>query len=66
MSRLFMLLLSLTMGTLAGIGVIVVLVMGYFTVTAILVGAGLGAVLSLPITWYVARQIERNDEERGL
>lgn len=57
MSRLFWLLLTLSMGTLAGIGVVIVLVMGYFSTMPILVGAGVGALLALPLTWVAAKQI---------
>lgn len=61
MSRLFLLILTIAMGTLAGIGVIVALVMGKYDVMSILVGAGIGAVLSLPASWFVAKKIEEND-----
>lgn len=57
MQRLFMLLLSIAMGTMAGIGVIIVLVMGYVSLWPILIGAGLGAVLAIPVAWLIARQI---------
>ncbi|MDO5658108.1 MAG: hypothetical protein Q4G36_07275 [Paracoccus sp. (in: a-proteobacteria)] len=62
MSRLFILLLTISMGTLAGIGVIIALVAGYVSATGILVGAGGGAVLSLPVTWFAARRIEAAED----
>lgn len=61
MDRLFLLLLSISMGTLAGIGVVIVLVMGYFSTMPILVSAAIGAVLAIPVTWLVARQIRASE-----
>lgn len=43
--------------TLAGIGVIAALVMGYDTLTPILVTALIGLLISLPATWAVARAL---------
>ncbi|AUM73507.1 hypothetical protein [Paracoccus jeotgali] len=57
MTRLFMLLLPIIMTSLAGIGVVVVLTMGLYDWRSILMAAGAGAVLALPITWFVARQV---------
>ncbi len=57
MLRLAMILYSLIGTTLAGIGVIVVLVAGYGTLNPILVAAAIGAVLAMPVSWLVARQI---------
>lgn len=57
MARLFMLLLSIVMTSLAGIGVVVVLAMGFYDWKSILMAAAAGAVLALPVTWAVARQI---------
>lgn len=62
MSRLFMLLLSLSMGTLAGIGVIIVLVLGYVSAGAILGAALVGAVLAVPVTWLIARRMTQGDD----
>lgn len=62
MQRLFLLILSIAMGTLAGVGVIVVLVMGYVSLMPILVGAGIGAVAAVPVSWLVARQIVQTEE----
>ncbi|MDO5632603.1 MAG: hypothetical protein Q4G22_12295 [Paracoccus sp. (in: a-proteobacteria)] len=57
MPRLFLLILSIAMGTLAGIGVIVVLVAGLTGGWPIIAGAAAGAVLSVPVSWFVAKQI---------
>ncbi len=57
MPRLFMLLLTIAMGTMAGIGVIVVLVLGYVSLWPILIGAGVGAALAIPTAWLIARKL---------
>ncbi|MFP7672618.1 hypothetical protein ACG74X_04580 [Marivita sp. S0852] len=57
MLRLASILYSLIGTSLAGIGVIAVLTAGYGTLVPILVAAGIGAVLALPVSWYVAREI---------
>lgn len=62
MSRLFLLLLTLSVGTLAGVGVIIALVMGHYNATGIIAGAAIGAVLALPVTWIVAKKIEKMGE----
>ncbi|MEP2530728.1 CTP synthetase [Shimia sp.] len=43
--------------TLAGIGVVAALASGMDTLTPILVGGGLGYLLSFPATWGVAKMI---------
>ncbi|ABL72171.1 MULTISPECIES: hypothetical protein [Paracoccus] len=58
MTRLFMMLLSISLTTFAGIGVIVVLAMGLYDLRAILLAAAAGAIMALPITWYVARRLK--------
>ncbi|MBU3029917.1 hypothetical protein [Paracoccus marinaquae] len=57
MQRLFMLLLTIAMGTMAGIGVIVVLVLGHVGLWPILIGAGTGAILAVPVSWMIARRM---------
>ena len=57
MARLFMLLLSIAMTSLAGIGVAAVLAIGFYDWKSILMAAASGAVLALPAAWAVARQI---------
>lgn len=46
------------MTTLAGIAVTIVLVLGMFDYKAILLAAAAGALLSVPITWYVAGRLK--------
>ena len=58
MARLFMLLLSIVMTSLAGIGVVAVLAMGLYDWKSILMAAAAGAVLALPVTWAVARRVQ--------
>ncbi len=55
--RLTMVLYSMIGTAMAGTGVIVVLTMGQDTLWAILEAAAAGAVLALPVSWLVARQI---------
>ncbi|MFI0396850.1 hypothetical protein [Paracoccus jiaweipingae] len=61
MSRLFFLLLTLSMSTLAGIGVVVALAMGYYTTKGVVVSALIGAIISIPITWLVEKKMTEND-----
>jgi uncharacterized protein with PQ loop repeat len=58
MSRLMMILFSMIATTLMGIGIIIALVTGHDTLQPIVVAAGIGFVLALPVAWYVAKQIE--------
>ncbi len=58
MTRLFFLLLSLIMTTLAGIGVIAVLVMGRYDAASIIAAAVAGGIVALPVTWLVARRMQ--------
>ncbi|PSL22146.1 CTP synthetase [Shimia abyssi] len=57
MFRLALILHLFIGSTLAGTGVIVALVAGYTTVTAILLMAALGFALSMPVTWLIARKL---------
>lgn len=59
MARLFMLLLSIVMTTLAGVGVIVVLAMGLYDWKSIIASAAAGAILALPVTWLLARKLQQ-------
>lgn len=43
--------------TLAGVGVIAVLSMGYGTLAPILIAAGTGALLALPVSYIIAGKI---------
>lgn len=55
--RLMMVLYSMIATAMAGTGVIVVLTMGQVTLYPIIGAAAAGAVLALPVSWLVARQI---------
>ena len=57
MFRLASLLYSLIGTSLAGTGVIAVLVAGYGTLIPILIAAAIGAVVALPVSWQVARAL---------
>ncbi len=57
MLRLASILYAIIATTLAGIGVIAVLVAGYDTLTPILGAAAVGAVAAIPASWGVARQL---------
>lgn len=57
MLRLASILYSLIATTLAGTGVIAVLTAGYDGLTPILIAAGAGAVLALPISYLVAKRL---------
>lgn len=57
MTRLTMILYSMIGTALAGSGVIAALTAGYGTLQPILIAAGAGAVLALPVSWWVAKQI---------
>ena len=55
--RLALILFSMIGTAMAGTGVIAVLTMGYVTLWPILAAAAAGAILALPVSWAVARQI---------
>jgi len=55
--RLMLVLYSMIATAMAGSGVIAVLTMGYVTLWPILGAAVVGAVLALPVSWAVAREI---------
>jgi hypothetical protein len=58
MLRLSLLLYSIVGSTLAGVGVIAVLTLGWYDVPSILTGAVVGAVLGVPASWMVARTLQ--------
>lgn len=58
MSRLMMTLFSMVATTLMGIGIVIALVTGYSTLQPILIGAGVGFTLALPVSWLIAKQLE--------
>ncbi|MEK0163148.1 MULTISPECIES: hypothetical protein [unclassified Phaeobacter] len=57
MIRLASILYSLIGSSLAGAGVIAVLVAGHVSVAAILMAAAIGAVAGLPVSYLVARRL---------
>ena len=57
MTRLTLILFSMISTTLMGTGIVVALTMGMDTLTPILVAAGLGFALAIPVSWLVAKQI---------
>lgn len=57
MARLTMLLYSMIGTALAGSGVVIALTTGNDTLQPILISAAVGAVLAVPVSWWVARQI---------
>ena len=57
MFRLAMTLYSIVAPSLAGVGVIIVLVAGYGTLMPILVSAAIGALLGIPVADLVAKAI---------
>lgn len=54
MLRLASILYSLIGTTLAGSAVVIVLTVGYGTLVPILSAAATGAVVALPVAWYIA------------
>lgn len=63
MSRLFLLILTISMGSCAGAGVIAALTMGYYTWQAILLSGGIGAAVGIGVAWYVARILHGREAE---
>lgn len=57
MNRLMMLIFSIASPTLMGVAVIAALVAGFVTLKPILIAALVGFILSIPISWQVARAI---------
>ena len=57
MSQLWMVIFSIVSATLMGTGIIVALTSGYDTLTPVLIGAAVGLILSIPVSWLVARQL---------
>jgi hypothetical protein len=58
MTRLMMILFSMISTTLMGVGVIVALTTGNDTLQPILISAAIGFVLALPVSWYIAKQLQ--------
>jgi len=58
MFRLTMLLYSIAGTTLAGIGIVIAVTMNRYDFQSIIVAAAIGAVLALPVSWFVAKQLQ--------
>ena len=57
MTRLTMILYSMIGTALAGSAMVAALTAGYDTLNPILISAAVGAVVALPVSWFVAKQI---------
>jgi len=57
MLRLTLILFSIISTTLMGVGIIIALVAGLDTLQPIVIAAALGFLLSIPASWFVAKQI---------
>ncbi|GAB1362201.1 hypothetical protein MASR1M32_14370 [Rhodobacter sp.] len=57
MLRLTMILFSIVSTSLMGAFIVAALTTGHTTMVPILIAAGLGFVLAMPVSWLVARQI---------
>lgn len=60
MFRLASVLYSIISTTLAGSAIIATLIMGYDTLTPILIAAALGFLAALPASYFIAKQITAN------
>ncbi|MCC5989023.1 MAG: hypothetical protein JJT95_15205 [Pararhodobacter sp.] len=57
MFRLALVLFMVLGVTMAGIGVVVALSLGWYEVNAIVATATIGAVIAVPLSWMVARRL---------
>jgi hypothetical protein len=57
MTRLAGILFSIISTSLMGIGIIIALVSGNDTLNPILIAAGIGFVVAIPVTWIVSKKI---------
>ena len=58
MTRLMMILFSMISTTLMGVFIVAALTTGYDTLNPILIAAAAGFVLAIPVSWWVAQQLE--------
>lgn len=65
MPRLVLFISLIAIPTLAGIGVIIMLALGYYDSRAILLSAAVGALAGFPISWLVARRLQEADPGKG-
>ena len=66
MSRLFLFISMMSVPTLAGTGVIIMLALGYYDWRAMLSAAAIGAVGGFPVAWLVAKRIQATDPKDSL
>lgn len=66
MSRLFLFVAMMSVPTLAGVGVIIMLALGYYDWRPMLAAAAIGAVEGFPVAWLVARRIQATDPKDSL
>jgi hypothetical protein len=57
MNRLFFVIFSVASVSLMGTGIVIVLIMGMVTAKAIIAASVAGLLLSIPVSWMVARAI---------
>jgi len=55
MIRLFLIIYTLASTTLAGVAIVAVLTVGRFDAVSIIVAVLAGAVIALPVSWFVAK-----------
>lgn len=58
MGRLALIIFSMSSVTLMGIAIVAVLTAGYDTLMPILYAAAAGLIISVPVTWFVAKKID--------
>jgi len=60
MFRLATMLFTIIGSTLAGSAVVAILVAGYTTLVPILIAAGVGLLVGIPVTWIITKKIYAN------
>lgn len=58
MTRLMLIIFSMASTTLMGVGIVAALTMGQDTLQPILIAAAVGFIAAIPVSWFVAKQIE--------
>lgn len=59
MNRLNLLIYTIASPTLAGAGVVAALVQPDYSAKMMIIGAAVGALIAIPVAWYVAKQISK-------
>lgn len=65
MSRLFFLILTISVTSCAGVGVIAALVAERYDGLSIILFGGIGAVIGVVVAWYVARKLQQREIDHG-